>query len=93
MDLSYALNKEILFFDYMQEIINYCLNKNFDDVEEDFNELESIVNNENCLNIIKEAKSIFYTIKEKITNPEDYTNSLKTLNKKLIMAYDTFRKN
>jgi selenophosphate synthetase-related protein len=88
--MDYTLNKETLFFDYIQDIIDLCLNKNLDDAESNFNKLELIANKSHCSNIVKEAKSLFYTIKEKLRNSEDYDALLKNLNQKLTVAYHNF---
>jgi len=84
-----ALGKETLFFDYMQDIINHCLNKNFADAEGDFNDLESMINNESCLPIVQDAKSAFYSVK----NNADYKNSFSTLKERLLTAYKNYIKN
>ena len=93
MDLSYALNKETLFVDSTLDIIHvFSIRGNLENVEEDFNNLELIAKDGECLNNIKDAKSLFYIIKENIYNHEEDSKTFNNLKEKLTIAYNIFLK-
>ncbi len=80
------------FYDNILDIMHVCsISRDFDQAERDFNDLESIATSPECLKEIKEAESLFYIIKEKLTNAKnDYIDSLKNLKYKLSNACSLF---
>ena len=88
------LTKETKFFDDTLDIVHVCSTpENLAQAEKDFSELESIANNSECLAEVKKAKSIFYLIKEEVSNYKtiEYINELKALKDKLSNALRLYK--